>query len=470
MTTLAPLRLDVALAPWRAVFEEGLASASLGGGSAENLRPPVVVACSGGADSIALLAFATATGLDPVAVHVDHGIRPGSVIEGGVVVNIAERLGCRHHLARVTVGPGPSIEARARELRYLALETARVELGASAILTGHTEDDQAETVLLHLLRGAASAGLGGMPSHRGRLVRPLLGLGHAVTVEICARLSLVPLHDPMNDDTSLRRVWLRREVLPLLEVGARRDLRRVLARQASVLRAESDYLDGLADALLATAGAPPAAAVIAGAPPPLARRAVRRWLGPPPPSLDEVDAVIEVARNTRHSANLVGGDRVVCSGGSLLREIFRGLPRVRQGGMSVPQPVVVPFPGTAEGLGVRVESWVERAAPTHWPDGRNVCVLDAAVVGAEGWLRLPSPGERCTPFGLTGSKAVREVLAEARVPAAERSGRPILTDAAGRPLWVLGYRVDHRARVTPRTRRYLWISCERGEREGWESS
>lgn len=491
MTALTPLRLDAALAPWQELFTDAFLAAPLsgidpGGASAENFTlpvvvPPVVVACSGGADSLALLALAVASGLDPIAVHVDHGIRLDSADEGDFVSDVATRLGSRYHQVRVAVGLGPGIEARARELRYQALETARAELGASVILVGHTEDDQAETVLLHLLRGAASAGLGGMPSRRGRLVRPLLGLTRAATVEICARLGLSPLHDPMNDDIAFKRVWIRREVVPLLESGARRDLRAVLARQAAVLRAESDYLDGLADALLDEAGDPPVGAVIASAPGPLARRAVRRWLGSPPPSLDEVDGVIEVAQRARRSINLPGGDRVLLDGGRLVRETATSIVEELKGSAPfrdqpfsgqpfLDQPVAVVFPGVAFGFGMRVESWVERSAPVTWPDGRSVCVLDAAAAGAQGWLRLPSPGERFVPLGLEGSKPVREVLAEARVPVSERSTHPILVDAAGMPLWVLGYRVDHHARVTPQTRRYLWISCQSAGEAGGEEA
>jgi tRNA(Ile)-lysidine synthase len=274
-----------------------------------DIAAPVVVACSGGADSIALLALVADAALAPIAVHVDHGLRPGSHREADVVAAAAARLGASFDARRVHVEPGANLEARARTARYDALEAARVEYGATAVLLAHTADDQAETVLLNLLRGSGSTGLAGMPARRGRLVRPLLAARRADVRAECARRELVPVEDPSNDDLAHRRNWIRHEVLPLLERGAGRDLTPVLTRQADVLRAESDFLDALArTAWPGEAGA--RALDLARLPEPLARRAVRCWLGPPPPALDEVDAVLAVARGERRAVDLAGGRRV----------------------------------------------------------------------------------------------------------------------------------------------------------------
>ena len=131
------------------------------------LEAPVVVACSGRPDSLALLALAAEAGLAPVAVHVDHGARAGSAAEAEVVAGFAERLGTGSPPRPVAVPPGPNFEARAREARYEALERARERLGCTAVLVGHSRDDQAETVLLNVLRGAGVPGLAGMPARRG---------------------------------------------------------------------------------------------------------------------------------------------------------------------------------------------------------------------------------------------------------------------------------------------------------------
>jgi len=275
----------------------------------DTVRAPVVVGCSGGADSLALLALACARELEPAAVHVDHGLRTGSDREGEIVAQHAARLGVPFRAETVTVHSGPNVEARARAARYEALERARAEIGATAILVGHTADDQAETVLLNLLRGSGSAGLAGMPTHRGTIVRPLLEIRRADTEALCGALDFAPLHDPSNDDLTLRRNWIRHEILPALTAGSQRDLVPVLTRQATLLREESDYLDSLARAAWPVDDDTPAR-VLAAMPPVLARRALRQWLGAPPPSLDEVGRVLAVARGDARATELAGGRRV----------------------------------------------------------------------------------------------------------------------------------------------------------------
>jgi tRNA(Ile)-lysidine synthase len=285
-----------------------------------DVTAPVVVGCSGGADSLALLALAVDDALAPIAVHVDHGLRPGSEREAGDVADLAARLGAGFDARRVTVAGGANFEARARTARYDALEAARVAHAATAVLVAHTADDQAETVLLNFLRGSGSAGLAGMPARRGRVVRPLLAARRADLRVECARRGLVPWEDPSNDDLSFRRNWIRHEVLPLLEQGAGRDLTPLLTRQADVLRAESDFLDALASAAWPGEGEA-RGRDLAALPDPLARRAVRCWLGPPPPALDEVGGVLAVARGERRAVDLAGGRRVRRSAGVLCREL-----------------------------------------------------------------------------------------------------------------------------------------------------
>jgi tRNA(Ile)-lysidine synthase len=272
--------------------------------------PPVVVGCSGGPDSSALLALAAAAGLDPVAVHVDHGLRPGSGDDAAVVAGTAGRLGVPWTTVAVAVPPGPNLEARARDARLGALEAARRAAGASVVLLGHTADDQAETVLLNVLRGAASRGLAAMAHRRDHLARPLLGWRRAETRALCAELGLDVIADPMNDDLAFRRVAVRHEVLPLLERIAGRDLVPVLARQAELLRSVSEFLDALARERWPDPEGRASAAALAALPVVLARRAVRCWLGAPPPSADEVARVLAVAAGAARATELAGG-RVV---------------------------------------------------------------------------------------------------------------------------------------------------------------
>ncbi|MBI4934715.1 MAG: tRNA lysidine(34) synthetase TilS [Actinobacteria bacterium] len=255
----------------------------------------VTCAVSGGADSSALLVLAVAAGCVVTAVHVDHGLRPGSGVEAAVVRQLAERVGAAFRATVVHVGDGPNLEARAREARYAVLP--------ADVLTGHTADDQAETVLVNLLRGAGSSGLAAMrPGPR----RPLLALRRVDTEALCAALEIPVVHDPSNVDPRHQRNRVRHELLPLLADIGRRDPVPVLTRQADLLRDEADLLDALAAAI-----DPTDAKALAAAPPPLARRAVRRWLTTDhPPDAATVERVLDVARGRAVATEVGEGRRV----------------------------------------------------------------------------------------------------------------------------------------------------------------
>src|SRR4051794_16120607 len=285
------------------------------------LTAPVVVACSGGADSVALLILAAQVGLEPVAVHVDHGLRADSAADVAVVRDAAETLGVPWRSVRVAVGAGPNLEARAREARYAALRMARAELDATAILVAHTADDQAETVLLNVLRGSAAAGLSGMAARRDDIARPLLHLRRADVRRVVTDRALTTVDDPTNADVRWRRAWIRHEVLPMLGEGSGRDLVPVLARQAELLRAESDLLDRMGDELLTEAGREaPSTRVLRVAPIAVVRRAIRGWLGAPPPSADDVERVLAVVDGSCVGAQLSGRRAVRRSHGRLHRD------------------------------------------------------------------------------------------------------------------------------------------------------
>jgi len=262
---------------------------------------PVTCAVSGGADSLALLALAVDAGLDATAVHVDHGLRPGSAAEADVVAAAAEHLGARFRSVTAPVEAGPDLEARARTARHAAL-------GPGALF-GHTADDQAETVLLALLRGAGLDGLAAMAPAQ----HPLLGVRRSETQAICAELGLDPVRDPTNDDPRFRRNRVRAEVLPLLDDVAERDVVPLLCRLADLARADAELLDRLAADV-----DPTAARELAAAPVPLARRALRRWLRPHlgghPPDAAAVERVLGVARGGAAGTEVAGGVAVRRSG------------------------------------------------------------------------------------------------------------------------------------------------------------
>lgn len=275
---------------------------------------PVTCAVSGGADSLALLVLAVAAGCVVEAVHVDHGLREGSAAEADVVAAAAAQHGATFRAERVVVGPGPNLEARARDARRSVLP--------ADVLTGHTADDQAETVLLHLLRGAGLDGLAGM----GRDGHPLLDLRRSETRALCVAEGLEPVQDPSNDDPAFRRNRLRHELLPLLDDLAERDVAPLLARQAHLLRDDAVLLDGLAAQL-----DPTDAAGLLAAPVPLARRAVRRWLRAEtgsvhPPDAATVARVLEVAAGAARGTDVGGGWQVRRTAGRLRLQAPGGGP------------------------------------------------------------------------------------------------------------------------------------------------
>ena len=249
----------------------------------------VDVAVSGGADSLALLVLARAAGLDAVVHHVDHGLRPSSGRDADVVRAVADGLGVPVVVHRVTVAPGANLEARAREARFAAMPPG--------VLTGHTADDRAETVLINLLRGAGTRGLSAMgPSP----TRPLLALRRSDTRTLCDALGIEPVHDETNDEPRFVRNRVRAEMLPLAADIARRDPVPLILRTADVLGDDEALLDELSRGI-----DPTDATALAAAPAPLARRAVRRWLSDPyPPDAATIERVLEVARNERMACDI----------------------------------------------------------------------------------------------------------------------------------------------------------------------
>ena len=216
----------------------------------------VLAACSGGADSLALAAAlaheAPRLSLRGGAVTVDHGLQAGSAERAGRVAGLLDQLGLDPvHRVSVTVPAGPGRggpEAAARTARYAALEQVAEQAGAAAVLLGHTRDDQAETVLLGLARGAGGRALAGMPARRGRFRRPLLGVARATLREACAALSLEPWDDPHNADPAYTRARVRHQALPALEEALGPGVAAALARSAAQLSEDCDALDAIAAA------------------------------------------------------------------------------------------------------------------------------------------------------------------------------------------------------------------------------
>ncbi|MBO3751846.1 tRNA lysidine(34) synthetase TilS [Streptosporangiaceae bacterium NEAU-GS5] len=216
----------------------------------------VLVACSGGADSLALAAAlgfaAPRAGLRAGLLTVDHGLQAGSDTRAHDLVRLAPRLGLDPARAlTIQVGKDGGPEAAARAARYEALSKAAHDLGAAAVLLGHTLNDQAETVLLRLARGSGARSLAGMPEVFGIYRRPFLGITRARTEEACAALGLPVWNDPHNADDAYTRVRVRRDVLPVLEAALGPGVTEALARTARLCRDDADALDDWADEVYA---------------------------------------------------------------------------------------------------------------------------------------------------------------------------------------------------------------------------
>ncbi|WP_299056548.1 tRNA lysidine(34) synthetase TilS [uncultured Nocardioides sp.] len=294
----------------------------------------VLVACSGGADSLALAAATVAEAgglaLRVVGITVDHGLQDGSEARAARVIEQLAALGVDETMtARVSVTPdGRGPEAAAREARYAVLGQAATHLGAEAVLLGHTRDDQAETVLMGLTRGSGGRSVAGMrPSYDadGVLVaRPLLQVGREQTEAACRALDLTWWDDPHNTDPRFLRSRVRATVLPVLEAELGPGVAQTLARTGEQLRGDMELLDALADALLAEAarGEDDEHAydvdVLAAAPGPLRRRVLHRAAlvaGAPPAELAHVHVLgVEALVTDWHGqrwADLPGPLRVV---------------------------------------------------------------------------------------------------------------------------------------------------------------
>ena len=265
---------------------------------------PIHCAVSGGADSSALLILASMTGEEVIAHHVDHGLRPNSSIESDRVARLANQVGAKFRSVALSLEKGPNLEARARSARFDALP--------DDVLTGHTADDQAETIILHLLRGGGPDALAGMGDEH----HPIIKLRRADTESVCQIFEWTPVEDPTNEDPRFRRNRVRHEILPLLNDVAERDVVPLLIRAGEIAEKDADLLDQLAQEIDVTD-----AAALASAPIALARRSIRAWLrGEHPPDLASVERVLQVARGEALGTEITGGRSVRRTNGKLRLE------------------------------------------------------------------------------------------------------------------------------------------------------
>ena len=388
----------------------------------------VGVACSGGADSVALvyLLGRTRFARDLVILHVDHALRPDSELDAAFVRHLASHLGLECHLSTVTVHRSArvSLEAAARDARYGALERAAADLGLRWVATAHTLDDQAETVLLRAMRGGSLAGIA--PA-RGVFVRPMLSTERVELTSWLTDEGIGWREDPTNRDERIERNWVRRVVLPMLR-ERRLGVAKVLARLADDARADAEVLDGMASAVVARSEVDDVGLLVRSAdldplPGALVTRVVRavlREMGSDPHRTD-LNAI----------QSLLPGECARCSGATVWR-LVEGLAFLWEP-VRPPQPLGLPKENEgravdATGWGIRVRVGPAEGRPWVWrcavPPGTDGLIVRSRVAG-----------DRVRTHG--GTRKVQDVLVDAKVPRPLRDLVPVIATDRG-PLAVIG--------------------------------
>lgn len=442
----------------------------------------LLVALSGGPDSVALLTLlhrlAPRWRLRLTAVHFNYGLRGKESDEDqAFVVSLCESLGIPLLCKALDVQTRPrrvSLQAVARELRYRAVTTLAGECGADRIVLGHTADDQAETVLLWLLRGSGLAGLAGMPAAReGFIVRPLYEVRRRDIVAYLSQHGQSYRQDSSNMKPVYVRNRIRHELIPVMHQIAPSVIA-ALCRMADLCREDEQYLEaqvaGFASTLICEDGQGGywvKRGPVLALPPALQRRLLREALRRchpfrRPPALATVEAVRAVLSKKILSASFslksvqvaVTGDHLhLLPGANAAERVERENTDV---GMAVAVPSQTEWAGTGQQIRVQLVP-IDQACLSS-PSRAWSMVVDADRVGGPLTLRSWQRGDRFVPSGMQGrSKKLQDLFVDLKVPKAQRSRIPLLVSSGG-IVGVLGYRQDERFAVSPSTRHCLLIS------------
>ena len=443
----------------------------------------VVVALSGGADSVALVnvlcALAESEGFQVAGVaHLNHRLRGQDAdADEQFCRQYASAVGLPVDVERVDVralagAARISVEQAGHLARHEFFSRAAARLKASAVAVAHTKDDQAETFLLRLLRGAGPRGLSGMHPRFGIVIRPFLESSRSDVRAFVEDRGLAFREDASNRDRAIPRNRIRHELLPLLERDYAPGIADALDRAAAIAREDADYLDAAAAAAAARIVSYAAAEVVIDAdalvaePPAIARRVIRlaqqsfagdehpeRFIG-----FDAVEAVLRFAVSKSAGQLDLAGHRVNRRGGALVLIPSRGREKPVPAAdfsypLEVPGQVMVPEAACAIVAATSAVPSGRRAADL-WPlTGRS----DQAVVEAGGLagplsVRNRRPGDRFRPLGLHGRKKLQDLFVDNKIDRFEREITPVVVDAAGRIVWVAGQALSEDFRVTEATR------------------
>jgi tRNA(Ile)-lysidine synthase len=429
----------------------------------------VIVAVSGGADSICLLHLLHSLrdffSIHLVVAHYEHGLRPmEDPAETGFVQQFAASLGLPFESEKgfLSIGRGASIEERARNARYAFLERTRGKHNAQRIALGHTLNDQAETLLMRLLRGSGPAGLGCIPPVRNStLIRPLIETERREIEDYLRSQGVTWKTDSSNLQPTYLRNRIRLELIPLLENYQPRLVKR-LGQTAAILRDEDDCLEKIAEAWLTSKGEmkPEGSFRISipslwELPVALRRRVTRKLIGKVKKDLrrissDHIESAEKLMRGEKPQGSLSLPNRVKIKRayGHL---IFSAGPGRK------PDPFLYTLDGPGEHrleeIG-RMISIVEMPNPKRLPlEGSPwTAFLDAEKVHYPLTVRVFRPGDRFVPFGMAGHKKLKDFFVDLKIPRDQRYSTPILC-CDNIPIWICGLRIDDRFKVTPETKR-----------------
>jgi tRNA(Ile)-lysidine synthase len=436
----------------------------------------VAVAVSGGSDSVALarlLHEIAAAGKIPFAglLHLNHGLR-GEASDGDEAFcrALAERLACPIDVGRIDGAAlaralSQSIETASRTARYEFFEAAARRLGADVVATGHTLDDQAETVMLRLLRGAGARGLGAVRPRRGPFVRPLLDVRRADLRRYLASIGETFREDASNQDLSIARNRIRHELMPVIGRLAPGGLR-ALARTAALARDDENFLQRAAieagrslvlsrrDGYLRV-DCPAFAAV----PPALGRRLAREFLLGVRPgaafTARHIDAVRELAAADKPNGHLDLPGVEAQRDGAVLNIARRaemsgqfGGRRGLKKGEGFERSLAVPGAVDLPEAGVRIAASRHGRPPRDHQGPERSVMLQASALTMPLAVRSRRPGDRFRPLGAPGRRKLQDVLVDRKVPRAERDALPLVVDAADRIVWVVGVAIAEECRVT----------------------
>jgi tRNA(Ile)-lysidine synthase len=446
----------------------------------------LIAGVSGGSDSVALLFLLRELAAKGVMnlcglAHLDHQIRGVESSQDRAFCRaLAERLGLPfviggEDVPALAAREGLSIEVAGRQARHRFLAEAAATLGADRIALAHTRDDQAETVLLRLVRGAGASGLGSIPPRRGALVRPLLGTSRGRLRTFLEEQGEPWREDSTNEDRENPRNRMRHDVLPLLRAHFNPRVDAALARTADILREDHAWLDELA---VEAAGRMVSRsdgrvsvnlAGLRGLPAALARRVALKALETANPGhsygLEEADSVRSMTAGQPISA--LPGVLMERSGESVVIQKRGDRDPVVESfdlALSVPGAVTDPW-GDWE---VAAEGPVAPPFPLEPAAGETKVAVDARRVSRGLHVRSRRPGDRLQPLGMTGRKKVQDVLVDRKVPREQRDRVPIITDESGQIVWVAGHALDEGFRVTPRTTTVVMLTLRR--KNAWRPS